>query len=184
MDVLDKAATVPDAELVVAYKPLGLLPYFREAVPDAKRFLPTVGNTFAEELSNCFDELLEAGTAIVAVGTDHPTMPARTLELAFDAMASGEVEVVLGPSSEGGIYLVGMTRTHPEIFDGAFDLESVIERVAKAGAGWYLLPISRGINSPEDLAFLKADVLGEPANAISTPCTRRQVMSLTGAGVI
>ncbi len=48
-----------------------------------------------------------AGRALI-VGTDHPTLPADRLERAFRLLSS--VDLVLGPSDDGGYYAVGLRR--------------------------------------------------------------------------
>lgn len=56
-----------------------------------------------------------AGRALI-VGTDHPTLPVDRLERAFRHLSS--VDLVLGPSDDGGYYAVGLRReAWPEAAD-------------------------------------------------------------------
>ena len=51
----------------------------------------------------------------VIVGTDCPELEARRVEEAFGALAAG-CEVVLGPTVDGGYYLIGLDRARGELF--------------------------------------------------------------------
>jgi uncharacterized protein len=68
--------------------------------------LPQRGRDFAERLGNAFADARALGyREIVAVPTDVPRLGVRQLAEAFRRLASAEV--VLGPSPDGGAYLIG-----------------------------------------------------------------------------
>lgn len=168
LDALEKAAAVPDAELVISYAPAGTLSFFREAAPDARGYLLQKGKDLGKRLWHCLERVCEPGTAVVVMGADSPTLPVRCLELAFDALASGRVDVVFGPAGDGGYYLIGMTFPYPELFEGVNwstpeVLEKSIERTAELGLDWYLLPEWYDVDTPADLARLKVELLNLPA---------------------
>ena len=50
----------------------------------------------------------DGADAIVVVGTDCPSLDATVIERAFDALASADV--VLGPATDGGYYLIAVRR--------------------------------------------------------------------------
>ena len=54
--------------------------------------------------------------ATVLVGTDSPTLPLEFVDQAFDRLEGAEV--VLGPATDGGYYLVGCAGRVPPIFEG------------------------------------------------------------------
>src|SRR6185369_13268878 len=81
---------------------VALLPGARLVVADAQR-----GASFAERLGNAVRDAAAIGfSEIVAVPCDVPALSAGELAAAFDALASGETP--LGPSPDGGVYLIGM----------------------------------------------------------------------------
>jgi uncharacterized protein len=53
---------------------------------------------------------------VVAFNSDSPHLPASVLESAFDILTTHDV--VVGPTHDGGYYLVGAKATHPALFDG------------------------------------------------------------------
>ncbi len=68
--------------------------------------LPQRGRDFAERLGNAFADARALGyREIVAVPTDVPRLGVRQLAEAFRRLAAAEV--VLGPSPDGGAYLIG-----------------------------------------------------------------------------
>ena len=69
---------------------------------------------------------LGRASAVCVVGTDIPDIRESTLCDAFDALETHDL--VLGPATDGGYYLVGLTRPHPEVFrDIPWSTERVFE---------------------------------------------------------
>jgi len=50
----------------------------------------------------------------IIIGTDIPTLPAENLQMAFKQLSYHDI--VLGPSLDGGYYLIGLKKPHREIF--------------------------------------------------------------------
>lgn len=170
LDALDRAAAVPDTELVVSYAPIGSLRFFQEIAPCAERFTLQRGRDIGSRIYGCFEQLLETERAVVILQTEVPTLPARTLELAFDALR--EVDVVFGPIRNGGCYLVGAKALHPQLIRAvnwaADDVQKGVELAARLGLGWYLLPEWYGVRTLEELAFLEGELRESPSSACHT----------------
>ena len=91
------------------------------------------------------------------IGADSPTLPVSYIEMAL----ASERDVVIGPSSDGGYYLVGMNRRLTDIFAGVDwgtdqVLPQTMERLRETGAALELLPLWYDVDHPNDLKFLKA----------------------------
>ena len=169
IDTFEKASAVPDAEVVIIYPPNESLSYFRKVSPDAHRFITQEDSDPVARIADCFHQLCEPGSAVCIIGTDHPELPARSLELAFDALATGQVDVVFGPTTDERLYLIGATKPHPELFAGfgsdeGHILQKSIERAAELGLGWYLLPVSQRIDTLTYVANMKNNLMEEPAS--------------------
>lgn len=68
------------------------------------------GANFGEKLANAFDFVFQKGyEKVIAVGNDCLELSVSLLKRA--ALKIGENEFVYGPSSDGGCYLIGLTRT-------------------------------------------------------------------------
>lgn len=105
-------------------------------------------------------ELAEDGVEfMLIVGSDCPALTPAYLEQALDALSAG-VEVVLGPSRDGGYVLIGLRRVSPELFSeikwGEPDvLERTLERAREAGLRHQLLESSWDVDDAEDLPLLE-----------------------------
>lgn len=75
------------------------------------------GEGFAERLANAFADARARGyREVVAVPTDVPRLGARRLAEAFRRLKGAEV--VLGPSGDGGVYLIGCQGDVASLFAG------------------------------------------------------------------
>jgi rSAM/selenodomain-associated transferase 1 len=109
----------------------------------------------------------------IAFNSDSPHLPRSVLEDSFEMLAAHDV--VVGPTYDGGYYLVGATASHPTLFahDG-MGTSSALERLLSRARA---LSLSVGfadsfydIDVADDLARLAADLRLAPTRA---PCTAR-----------
>lgn len=93
------------------------------------------GSTLGDRLENAFaDAFAEGCDAAGAIGTDHPTLPVAFITRAFDAIAARDV--VIGPSIDGGYYLIVMKAHHPELFRSMpYSTAELCRRTAEAARG-------------------------------------------------
>ena len=108
-----------------------------------------------------FVETFAAGHDRAAVvGTDHPTLPLGFLDLALDALRD-PLTAVLGPSADGGYYLLGLNEVAPDLFDMAYShgtvFEDTLERVMEADLTPVVLPEHYDVDDAADLARLEAE---------------------------
>lgn len=67
------------------------------------------GRTFGERYANAFQELFNKGyTKVVSIGNDTPDLTVATLRKAIEEIQ--QQDLVVGPSTDGGIYLLGLTK--------------------------------------------------------------------------
>jgi uncharacterized protein len=108
-----------------------------------------------DRLAGCFGDLLGAGVARVAiVAADTPQLPATSCRAALALL--DQVDVVLGPCTDGGYYLVAATACWPELFVGVPMGSDAVFKETTARAGWLgltvgLLPVLRDLDRVEDL---------------------------------
>ena len=71
---------------------------------------------------------------MIAFNSDSPHLPASVLETAFDALKTSDL--VVGPTHDGGYYLVGARASHPGLFasDGMGTTNALEGLLARAGA--------------------------------------------------
>ncbi|WP_426062118.1 TIGR04282 family arsenosugar biosynthesis glycosyltransferase [Hymenobacter sp. B1770] len=108
-----------------------------------------------QRMTAAFAAAFAAGAERVAIiGTDCPGLRDTHLTQAFALLA--DHEVVLGPATDGGYYLLGLSRPHPELFlNKAWSTESVLkDTVADAerlGSRVAFLPELHDVDTAADL---------------------------------
>ena len=134
------------------------------------------GADLGERLANAFAGLLRTpDDRAVVIGADCPGLSARELDAAFEALASRDA--VLGPTRDGGYYLVGLRRHAPEIFAGIeWSTERVlaqtVERAKAAGLSVALLEPREDLDTPDDLVRLIAREAASPSPVSATKTAR------------
>jgi rSAM/selenodomain-associated transferase 1 len=127
-DNLMSASVHANIAPVMAFAPAGSASFFRETLPAEIGLLETVAPTFGECLRHAAVSLLEAGhDAVCLLNADSPTLPTAYLTAAATALAAPGDRIVLGPSTDGGYYLIGLKRAHRRLFE---DIDWSTDRVS------------------------------------------------------
>jgi uncharacterized protein len=85
------------------------------AVPKTLRIVPQTGQGLAAGLASVFAHFATPGQQrVIAFNSDSPHLPATVLESAFDLLEA--CDLVVGPTHDGGYYLVGARASHPGLF--------------------------------------------------------------------
>jgi rSAM/selenodomain-associated transferase 1 len=119
------------------------------------------GDGWAERQAALFPMAAAAGeTEVVLAATDSPQLRPGTVAGAFAWLAMADV--VLGPTPDGGYYLVGMRSAH-DVFTGTAmstpaALEQVLARARRLGLRTALLPPAFDVDVAADLPLLRAEV--------------------------
>jgi uncharacterized protein len=108
---------------------------------------------------------------VIAFNSDSPHLPRSVLEEAFETLAAHDV--VVGPTHDGGYYLVGAKASHPTLFSGdGLGTSSALERLLSRAR---TLELSVAFADPfydidvaDDLARLAAELRLAPARAPRT----------------
>jgi len=88
------------------------------------------GADLGERMRNAFDSVLMTHPHAVIIGSDHPTLPDRFVEDAFDALDTHDAAI--GPTLDGGYYLLGLKAAHAEVFSGiSWSTEEVFSATMK-----------------------------------------------------
>ena len=117
----------------MAYAPAGSAGFFRDILPERIGLLETVAPSFGDCLFHAAATLLEAGhDAVCLLNSDSPTLPTAYLVGRRDGARGSGDRIVLGPSTDGGYYLIGLKRPHRRLFE---DIDWSTERVIGPDAG-------------------------------------------------
>ncbi len=105
-------------------------------------------------MSQALDSVLQEARHAVLIGADCPALDAGDIDTAIAALAAG-ADVVLGPATDGGYYLVGMSGHHRCLFDDIAwgtpqVLETTLARCRQHGLDWVCLPEHADVDTPGD----------------------------------
>jgi rSAM/selenodomain-associated transferase 1 len=102
--------------------PVPVWTYFSDFIPETvntsieKSFVQE-GQDLGERMANAFARSFELGMdKVVLIGTDCPTLQSNHLNEAFEALTHSDL--VVGPATDGGYYLIGMNRRADYLFEG------------------------------------------------------------------
>lgn len=101
------------------------------------------GVELGERMCNAIKWLFHKGYEKVSlVGADSPDLPLSYVSKAFEKLDA--CDIVIGPSEDGGYYLIGMSKPHEAVFEGIqwgheTVLKDTICRAKAAGISYFLL---------------------------------------------
>jgi len=130
------------------------------------------GDGLAAGLTSVFAHFVEGHQRrVIAFNSDSPHLPRSVLEEAFETLTAHDV--VVGPTQDGGYYLVGAKASHPTLFGGdGMGTSSALERLLSRVRA---LELSVGFADPfydidvaDDLSRLASELRLAPARAPRT----------------
>jgi len=160
LDKIEQVRSLKTASLAIAYTPDEARAFFEEVAPGFV-LVPQRGADLGDRLANSLGELLDTGhRGALAIDSDTPTLPLEFLQQALDLIVTPEIDVVLGPTEDGGYYLIGLRAVHRELFEAmAWSTQQVlpetIRRADAKGLRVACLPPWYDIDTPDDLARLR-----------------------------
>lgn len=170
-DTLALAHTLRGVEVAVMCPPADAQELTRIIGPE----VPVVaqsGNGLAAGLTSVFDHFAAEGhRRVVAFNSDGPHLPVSVLEKAFDALAVSDL--VVGPTHDGGYYLVGAKAAHPGLFAGdgmgtTNALPALLTRARDLGLSVDLTDSFYDVDVLADLIALAEELWTSPAKAPRT----------------
>jgi glycosyltransferase A (GT-A) superfamily protein (DUF2064 family) len=136
------------------------------------RVVAQKGEGLAAGLTSVFAHFVEGHQRrTIAFNSDSPHLPRSVLEDAFETLAAHDV--VVGPTHDGGYYLVGAKASHPTLFaNDGMGTNSALERLLSRARA---LELTAGFAAPfydidvaDDLTRLAEELRQAPARAPRT----------------
>ena len=171
---------------IAVYTPVGAESAYANILPADFSLLAQRGDGFGERLYFASEDLFKCGfESVCLIDSDSPTVSAANFERAVELLASPDDRIVLGPSDDGGYYLIGLKRPHREMFekiDWSTErvLNQTIERATGIGLEVKLLPPGYDVDDGESLRRLSDELLSQSAVDTVAPNTREFLVSLVG----
>ena len=170
-DTMALARSLDDVEVAIMC-PASDVEDLSRTVGDSIPIVAQSGDGLAAGLTSVFAHFAAAGhRRIVAFNSDSPHLPASVLKSAFRALA--QRDLVIGPTHDGGYYLVGATAPHPGLFAGdglgtTNAYEALLGRVRALGLSVSLTDPFYDIDVADDLTRLAGELDSVPARAPRT----------------
>jgi rSAM/selenodomain-associated transferase 1 len=162
-DILARLAPL-DVHRELVYAPADREGAFADLAGSRYALAPQGEGDLGRRLEHFFRRHLDAGArAVVAVGTDSPTLPADLVARAFVELEGADL--VLGPAADGGYYLIGAGPLPPPVFENiAWGTSRVLADTVAALSEphWRLalLPPWYDVDLPADWDLLAGHVAG------------------------
>ena len=164
---------------IAVYTPVGAESVYEEVLPPDFSLLPQRGYRFGERLYFAAEDLFKCGfDSVCLIDSDSPTVPAENFEQAVELLSTSEDRVVLGPSDDGGYYLIGVKKPHRLVFeqiDWSTErvLKQTIRRASESGLEVKLLPKGYDVDDEPSLRRLCNELLTDTASPGIAPHTRK-----------
>jgi hypothetical protein len=170
-DTIQLATTLPRVRVAVVC-PRGEAPLVRPLVGDGVAVVEQLGSGLAAALTSTFEQFLAAGyRQVVAFNSDSPHVACDVLRDAFAALETADL--VVGPTDDGGYYLVGTKNVHPGLFDApplgtAGALDALTRRAEELGLRFAQCAAAFDVDLPADVTRLAQELRGAPERARAT----------------
>jgi rSAM/selenodomain-associated transferase 1 len=170
---------------VGVYTPIGSEAVYIDILPQSFELLPQRGDGFGERLLYAVTDLFRCGfSSVCLIDSDSPTVSADAYAQAVKLLSAPNDRVVLGPSDDGGYYLIGMKRDHPQLLERIdWSTEGVLnqtkQRARELNLEVSLLPTGYDVDDGATLHRLRNELLSEKASDHVAPQTRKFLVQLT-----
>ena len=158
--------------LIIAFSPNSERDYFAKFENNKFILVEQKGENLGEKMFYAFQFAFEHDSdAVLMIGTDSPTFPAEFIDLAFENLKNADA--VLGETTDGGFYLIGLRVLRKEIFanvewSSENTFRQTAENIKKSSLKLSLLPIWFDVDFPEDLDELRKNLSENPHIAPKT----------------
>lgn len=157
-DGLNRAAEVPELAVFLATTPTDHFGRMKRITGSGIRVMSQPEGDLGDRMLGVAVTIVEQGFApVLIVGTDTPLWPPSYLDMALEILRNNDI--VLGPTTDGGYYLIGMSSCVSDIFkniswSSGDVLRQTISRCKEVQLTYDLLPFSGDIDVPGDLQRL------------------------------
>ena len=175
-DSIDKIRQVNGADLFLGIASFDKSGFFRGVQGADIQLFSQQGESLGDRMLQAFqDRFSEGYKRVVIIGSDSPSLPLSYIRQAvhFDK------DLVLGPSTDGGYYLIGMREKVVDVFNGVdwgtdLVLLETCHLLLEKGVSLELLPVWYDVDNSRDLKFFKTHLkLMEEAGLVTSGETGR-----------
>jgi glycosyltransferase A (GT-A) superfamily protein (DUF2064 family) len=160
---IEAAAGEAQVKGYMAFGPPGSEAFFRENLPSDIGLIEAWFPNFGDCLFAAIDRILCTHPAAVVLNSDSPTLPTSLLVETARALAEPGDRAVVGPSTDGGYYLLGVKARHRGLFERiSWSTEHVfrqtLARARELGIPVHVLPAWYDVDDRASLKVLHAEL--------------------------
>jgi rSAM/selenodomain-associated transferase 1 len=169
-DTIALVAGIKNVDLAITVTPPESEAYFKRVAPTDTILIPVECENLGQCLSSSLSCLLEMKyKKVFALNGDGPSLPADFIQQAIQKLE--DHDLVLGPTYDGGYYLVGFKELLPEIFeDISWSTDRVLaqslQQARQQGRSIHQLPIWYDVDDVDDLEKLQAEMQNLPPDSL------------------
>lgn len=169
---------------VAVYTPVGAESAYSDILPAEFILLRQRGTGFGERLHFAVEDLFKCGfESVCLIDSDSPTVPGKNFVEAVESLNTSEDRVVLGPSDDGGYYLIGLNKAFPELFEQIEwsterVLKQTLQRARAIRVEVKLLPTGYDVDDGASLRRLCNELLADTLRKDVAPCTQEFLREL------
>jgi uncharacterized protein len=162
VDQLNQLQSLDQVDGYVAFAPAEARSLIEQLAPGRFHLFPQQGDDLGARMQAVFAKLFAIGHKnLILIGGDLPPIPESFFAEAYIFLEAADKRVVLGPSRDGGYYLVGSNSPLPQIFQGMTwshgeVLAQTTEKLKSLEIDYHLLPTWTDIDTPDDLRYLRS----------------------------
>ena len=175
---IDFAVKHAKAMGIAVYTPVGSESSYDEILPGDFAMLAQRGDAFGERLLFAAEDLFQLGfDSVCLINSDSPTVPPQVFLEAVENLSRPGDRIVLGPSDDGGYYLIGLKKLHARLFeeiDWSTEkvFEQTMERAQELNIEVHCLPSGFDVDDRATLRRLCDELLAQSSNSMA-PATQR-----------
>jgi rSAM/selenodomain-associated transferase 1 len=184
-DTLDRLMRI-DARRIVAFTPDHTRASFASVVGDRFELWAQSDGPLGKRIEGFIADCLRQGAErVVLIGTDSPTLPLDFIRSAFDQL--NQADVVLGPATDGGYYLIGCAGGLPPIFanvpwSSSRVLQDTVALAEQANLRLALLPPWYDVDTQEDCQMLRGHLAAMRVAGLDPGVPRVEAMLNASSG--
>lgn len=149
---------IPGVDCTIYYSPHQEIEFMKNWLGQGMFYLAQPDGDLGDRLIYGFKDQLKNYKHVIALGTDSPSLPVEYIQKACEELCIHDV--VIGPTMDGGYYLIGLSRLLPDLFRGiSWSTDQVFQQTKKNAATLNatakVLPTWYDIDTSEDLEYLK-----------------------------
>jgi len=156
-------------DLYLSFTPEDSTSLFSELIAPEFTRIPQRGKNLGERMYNsAADAYQKSGLPVIVTGSD---LPLLDIEIFTEALAGlKEKDLVIGPSQDGGYYLIGMRKPQKILFD--FDnwgrssvLEKTIKKANRHNLKTHFLPEASDVDTFKELLKLRSELINRKSDS-------------------